>query len=545
MNQLLQKERIHFLTYLQQSINKYWDRDALSDINGKSYTYGQMALEIEKLHLLFKQLGIHKGDKVALCAKNSTSWAISFLAATSYEAVVVPLLHEFPAESVERLVVHSESIVLFADTEIWNKLHIENMKCLKYAFSMSGYKQLHGENVDVDKCMSISDFNAKDIKYPIDNFNDLAIINYTSGTASAPKGVMLTYNSISSNIQFGQWGIPNHPGDTVLSMLPLAHLFGLAFEFLYQLAGGCHVYFLGKVPSPTVLLESLKTVKPYMILTVPLVIEKIFKSAVFPILRKPTIRILMHVPVVNGLIKSKIRERLMQTFGGRLRVLIIGGAAINNDVENCMRDIKLPYTVGYGMTECGPILGYQDWRKFKKGSCGVAVHRIELKIDSSNQAKVPGEILVKGANVMSGYYKNSQATKAAFTSDGWMRTGDMGIIDSKGNIFIKGRCKSMILSSNGQNIYPEEIEDRLNNQPYVGESVVVERNKKLVAMVYPDMDRVEQESLNKKQLGDLMEKCRLSMNAYLPAYSRIAYIELRQSAFEKTPKRSIKRYLYQ
>jgi len=327
-------------------------------------------------------------------------------------------------------------------------------------------------------------------------------------------------------------------------MLPMAHMYGLAFEFLYQLAGGCHIYFLGKVPSPKVLLNSFAKVQPYMVVTVPLVIEKIFKNSVFPTINKPIIKFMMKAPFLSRIIKNRILKKIIDAFGGKLQVLIIGGAAINQEVEDCMKDIKIPYTVGYGMTECGPILGYEDWRKFKKKSCGKAVHRVEVRIDSEDPQNIVGEIHVRGDNVMEGYYKNPEATKAAFTEDGWMRTGDLGLIDNEGNIFIKGRSKNMILSANGQNIYPEEIEDKLNSQPYVVESIVVERDKKIVALVFPDLDRVSQESLDENDLAKLMEDNRIKLNLALPLYSRIAKIELLKEAFEKTPKRSIKRFMY-
>lgn len=355
---------------------------------------------------------------------------------------------------------------------------------------------------------------------------------------------MLTYGNISSNIEFGQWGIPNHPGETIVSMLPLAHMYGLAFEFLYQLAGGCHIFFIGKLPSPKVLLNAFAQVKPYMMVTVPLVVEKIFRNTVIPTLQKKSIKFIMKVPFFQDIVRKRVRSKILDAFGGQIRVMIIGGAAINKEVEDLMKWVRLPYTVGYGMTECAPILGYEDWRKFKKGSCGKIVHRMEVRIDSEDARKVVGEIQVRGENVMKGYYKNEEATKAAFTPDGWMRTGDLGLLDSRGNIFIKGRSKNMILSSNGQNIYPEEIEDKLNSQPYVIESVVVERDKKIVALVFPDLDRVSQESLDDLNLAQVMEENRIKMNLLLPNYSKIAKIEMMKEAFEKTPKRSIKRFLY-
>lgn len=531
-----------------------WDTPALTNYGGKTYTYGQIATNVAKYHILFEKIGLKKGEKVALCAKNSAEWGIAFLAVTSYQCVAVPLLNDFHPDSVQSLTEHSESVLLFTDEDIWNKLEPEKFTFLKTAVDVAqdktlftkidGLKEAH-DNIETLFNERYPDgFSITDVNYPTNNFEDLALINYTSGTTSDPKGVMLTYGNISSNIEFGQWGIPNHPGETIVSMLPLAHMYGLAFEFLYQLAGGCHVFFLGKIPSPKVLLAAFAQVKPYMMVTVPLVIEKIFRNTVIPTLQKPSIKFAMKIPFMQDIIRKRVRSKIIDAFGGSIRFIIIGGAAINKEVEDLMKDIKLPYTVGYGMTECAPILGYEDWKKFRKGSCGKAVHRMEVRIDSEDPRKIVGEIQVRGDNVMKGYYKNEEATKAAFTPDGWMRTGDLGVIDSKGNIFIKGRSKNLILSSNGQNIYPEEIEDKLNSQPYVVESVVVERDKKIVALVFPDMDRVSQESLDENNLAKVMEDNRIKMNLLLPNYSKIAKIELLKEAFEKTPKRSIKRFLY-
>lgn len=545
----------HFLTFIQNQIKHNWNCEALSNLNGESFTFGKIAEEIERLHILYEHLGIKKGDKIAICGKNSARWGIVFLSSTTFEATTVPLLNDFTPESIMHLTDHSESKILFTDTDIWKKLDATKMPNISAVFNIADFTLLYTNNVTNDFSNTYINWNsifadkypkfcAADVNYPVDNFEDLCLINYTSGTTSAPKGVMLTYRSISSNIQFGLKGIPNKPGWRIVSMLPLAHMYGLAFEFLYQLAGGCHVFFLGKIPSPKVLLGAFATVKPYMIVTVPLVVEKLFKSSVFPIIEKPSMKFFMKLPLLAKFIKKRIRLKLLDAFGGELQHLIIGGAAVNKEVEDCMKDIHFPYTVGYGMTECGPILGYEDWRKFKKQSCGKQVDRMELKIDSEDQEHIVGEILAKGANVMEGYYKNPEATKATFTEDGWMRTGDLGLIDDKGNVFIKGRSKNMILSANGQNIYPEEIEDSLNNQPYVVESVVVERDKKIVALVYPDLDRVSQESMDENDLAQLMEQNRIKLNLMLPLYSRISKIELLHKEFEKTPKRSIKRFLY-
>jgi long-chain acyl-CoA synthetase len=544
----------HFLTYFQNSAGLYWDREILTNIDGISYTYGQICDNIERLHILFEAAGLKKGDKVAICAKNSAQWCVAFLASTAYETVTVPLLHDFHPESIAALVTHSESKLLFTNTEIWSKLDVESMPLLQLAVNVEDYTILYNKiGAGLEDCLAnletlfstkFPNFSIKDVRYPTDNLDDLALINYTSGTTSDPKGVMLTYGNVSSNTTYAIDTIPNSPKNNIVSMLPLAHMYGMAFEFLYQVADGCHVHFLGKVPSPKVLLNSFARIQPFMIVTVPLVIEKIFRNTVFPTIQKPAIKALMKVPFFSRLIKNRVRSKILDAFGGKIEHIIIGGAAINKEVEDCMKDIRLPYTVGYGMTECAPILAYEHWKKFAKQSCGKVVDRMELRIDSEDPEHVVGEIQARGANVMLGYYKNPEATAAAFTDDGWMRTGDLGLIDKKGNIFIKGRSKNMILSANGQNIYPEEIEDRLNNQPYVVESVVVERDRRIVALVYPDYDRVSQASMDENDLAKLMEENRIKLNLMLPLYSRIARIELRKNEFEKTPKRSIKRFLY-
>ncbi|MCK9302010.1 MAG: AMP-binding protein [Bacteroidales bacterium] len=544
----------HLFYYIQKSMRNYWDSPALVNYGEDFLTYGQLAEKIARLHIVFEEVGVKKGDKIVLCAKNNVNWGVTFLAITTYQAIAVPLLNDFTAESIQALTEHSEAILLFTEKEKWDRLDHEKFTYLRGAVSADDFAVLYSKEGklpaamlhlnEVFKNKYHDEFNIKHVNYPTNNFEDVAIINYTSGTTSAPKGVMLSYNTLSSNVEFGLQGIPNHHGDAIVSMLPLAHMYGLAFEFLYQLAGGTTVHFLGKVPSPKVLLMAMAKVRPYLVITVPLVLEKIFKNNVFPIIKKPSMKFLMKNPITGPFVKKRIRSKVMDVFGGQTRSIVVGGAAINQEVESVMKDIKIPYTVGYGMTECGPLLGYEDWSRFKKGSCGKVVHRMEIRIDSEDQAKIPGEIQVKGMNVMLGYYKNEEATKAAFTEDGWMRTGDMGVIDAAGNIFIRGRIKNMILGSGGQNIYPEEIEDKLNNQPYIIESVVIERDKKIVALVYPDYDRVSQEDLDKMKLAQLMEENRINLNLLLPNYSKIAKIEMLKESFEKTPKRSIKRFLY-
>lgn len=544
----------NFLTHIQDGIRNNWNREAMTNIGGETITYAILAERIEKLHIILEAAGVSRQDKVAIYAKNSVNWGVSFLGASTYEATVVPLLSDFTAESASHLIKHSESVVLFTDSSRFSKMDITEIPDLKAVFDLEDFSLLYNgvgeelantvENIDSLFLNKFYAFEPKSVKYPSDNFDSLALINYTSGTSSEPKGVMLSYLNISSNMQFGHEAVVNKAGDCIVSMLPLAHMYGLIWEFLYQLHGGSHIYFLGKVPSPKVLLNSFALVKPYMMITVPLVVEKIFKNSIFPTVKKPYMRALLNIPIVAHIIKKRIRAKLMDAFGGNLKYMFIGGAAITKEVEDWMKALKLPYSIGYGMTECAPLIGYSDPETFVKGTCGRAVSRLEVRVDSPDPEHIVGELQVKGDNVMVGYYKNAEATLAAFTEDGWMKTGDLGLIDENGNISIKGRSKNLILSANGQNIYPEEIEEQLNNQPYIVESVIVERDKKIVALVYPDYDLVSQESLDDNALADLMDKNRIKLNLLLPKYSQIARIELRKEEFEKTPKRSIKRFKY-
>ncbi len=544
----------HYLNFIEHTIKNYWDSPALSDY-GTDYhlTYGQMAQKIATMHLMFEAAGIEKGDKIALCGRNSANWAVCFMAVTTYEAVAVSILAEFSPESVHSLVNHSVAKLLLVGDIVYKNLDPKAMPNLDGIICMQNFEVLYSDNKNLIKiCKNpevvfmeryVDGFGPVDVNYPQDNWDKPALINYTSGTTSDPKGVVLSYKAISSNIQFGEDGIANKPGWSMVSMLPLAHMFGLAFELLYQLAGGCHVYFLGKTPSPQVLLKAFADVHPYMVLTVPLVIEKIFQKAIFPMINKPMVKALWYTPGINIPLRRRVHDGLMNKFGGNLKYLIIGGAALNHDVEKCLKQIEFPYTVGYGMTECGPILGYEHWSEFKERSCGKAVDRMQVAVDSPNQHKVVGEILVKGDNLMTGYYKNPEATKAVFTEDGWLRTGDLGIIDRDGNIFIRGRNKSVIIGASGQNIYPEEIEGKLNNMPGVSESIVVDRAGKLIALVFPDFKAV-QEELATKSIDDILENIKLQVNRMIPAFCRLTAVEKVEKEFEKTPKRSIKRFLY-
>ena len=541
----------HYFTRLEEAVKTNWERPALGNYRGELFTFGQLATQIAKFHVFFEAIGLKKGEKVALCAKNSARWGVTFFAANTYEAVVVPILADFHPDSVNTLVDHSESTILLTDSDIWAKLDIAKMPTVKAVVSSSDFSLLYAATHEIQAANDNIDalfaekypngFTAADVAYPTDNDKELAIINYTSGTTSAPKGVMLRYECISANVTFGQKRLPSYPEDKIVSMLPMAHMYGMMFELIYPLCGGSSIYYLGKTPTPALLLGAMKEVKPYLVITVPLVMEKIFKSKVAPIVNKPVMKVLCAIPGVNQLIFKKVRTTLLNAFGGNIREIVMGGAALNPDVEKWFMKFKLPFTVGYGMTEAAPLMAYEDWWEFASKSCGKPIDTVEVRIDSEDPYTKVGEIQARGMNIMSGYYKNEEATKAAFTEDGWMRTGDLGLLDKKGNIFIKGRSKNMILSANGQNIYPEEIEAVLNNQPYVIESVVVDRGAKLVALVYMDKD-----ALKEAQVDLEMYKTTLiaEVNKSMPAYSKIGLIEVMAEPFEKTPKMSIKRFMY-
>ena len=542
----------HYFTRLQEAMISNWDRPALGNYRGETFTFGEVATQIAKLHVLYEAIGLKKGDKVALCAKNSARWGIAFFSANTYEAVVVPILADFHPDSVNSLVDHSESTVLFTDTDIWNKLDIEKMPQVKAVVSTADFKLLYAADDKISKANENlqelfekkypNGFTSADISYPTDNAKDLAIINYTSGTTSAPKGVMLRYECISANVTFGQKRLPSYPGDKIVSMLPMAHMYGMMFELIYPLCGCAAVYYLGKTPTPALLLGAMAEVKPYLVITVPLVMEKIFKSKVAPIINKPVMKVICAIPGLNQIIFKKVRTSLLNAFGGNVREIVMGGAALNPEVETWFKKFKLPYTVGYGMTEAAPLMAYEDWWDFASKSCGKAIDTIEVRIDSEDPYNKVGEIQARGMNVMSGYFKNEEATNAAFTADGWMRTGDLGLLDKKGNIFIKGRSKNMILSANGQNIYPEEVEAVVNNQPYVIESVVVDRGARLVALVFTDSDKMKAEAVD---VEEFKKNLMFEVNKSMPAYSKINIVEIMDQPFEKTPKMSIKRFMYQ
>ena len=541
----------HYFTRFEEAIKANWERPALGNFRGEVFTYGELATQIAKFHVFFDAIGLKKGDKVALCAKNSARWGVTFFAANTYEAVLVPILADFHPESVNSLVDHSESLVLLTDTDIWSKLDITKMPTIKAVISSSDFSLLYAADEKIQAANDNLDqlfaakypkgFSAADVSYPTDNDKDLAIINYTSGTTSAPKGVMLRYECVSANVEFGQDRLPSYPGDTIVSMLPMAHMYGMMFELIYPLCGGSSIYYLGKTPTPALLLGAMSEVKPYLVVTVPLVMEKIFKSKVAPVINKPVMKVITAIPGLNQIIFKKIRTTLLNAFGGNVREIVMGGAALNPDVEKWFKKFGLPFTVGYGMTEAAPLLAYECWREFALKSCGKCVDSVEVRIDSDDPYNKVGEIQAKGYSIMSGYYKNEEATKAAFTEDGWMRTGDLGLLDAKGNIFIKGRSKNMILSANGQNIYPEEIEAVVNNQPYVVESVVVDRGARLVALIYMDAEKAKSEGVD---LEAYKATIMAEVNKSMPAYSKVNLVEYMDQPFEKTPKMSIKRFMY-
>ena len=544
----------HYFARLQNAIRLYWDKPAVCNYRGETFTYGQLATQIERFHIFFEACGLKKGDRIAICAKNTARMAVSFLSVNTYETVVVPILSDFTPESVNHLVDHSESLMLFTDSDIWAKLDKSKMPLVKAVVSVNDFTLLYADNDDVKNAYAaISEtfasrypmgFTGENVTYNTDNWDDLDIINYTSGTTSAPKGVMLTYKALSATIDFGQRYIPSSDKFTMVSMLPMAHMYGLVYEFLYPLCNGTSITFLGKTPSPSLLLSAMHDVKPYLLITVPLVMEKVFKSAIKPVLDKPVMKVLTRIPGINSLIFKKIREKLLSALGGNLQMIIMGGAPLNPEVEKWFKKIGLPYTVGYGMTEAAPLLAYEACTSYVPGSCGRSVDCAIVRIDSEDPQHVVGEIQAKGDNICIGYYKNPEATAAAFTEDGFLKTGDLGIIDAHGNIFIRGRSKSMILSANGQNIYPEEVEAVVNNQDYVVESVVVDRASKLVALVYLDADAMKKAGLDEETVADLHETIRINANKALPSYSQLQKVEVVDKPFEKTPKMSIKRFMY-
>ena len=536
----------HYLKKLEETIHERWNQKALCDYGSDSFTYSDLATAIEQFRIFLNEAGITKRNKIAICARNSARWAMTFWSINVNGCVAVPLLADFHPNSISALTQHSDSVILFTEESIWKQLNPERMPALKAAINVKDGIMLWNNDKKVEKAWKNREkaftlrypygMLPEHVSYPTDNMDKLAIINYTSGTTGNPKGVMLTYGAISDTDEFSNSHFPNHPGETIVSMLPMAHMYGLAIEFIHPNVDGVTVYFLGKVPSPTTLLKAMQDVKPYMVVTVPLVMEKIYAKSIQPSLEK--MRRFFSIPYAKKLIYKIIRKKIISAFGGRVRCFIMGGAPLKPDVEQCFCDIRLPFTVGYGMTEACPLLGWEWWTDFVPGSCGKPVH--EIRIDSADPKNIAGEIQARGQNITVGYYKNPEANAVSFTDDGWFRTGDLGTMDENGNIFIRGRIKSMILNSSGQNIYPEELEAVLSGCPYVVEPLVVERNGKLVALIYPDIP----EDLDTKTKASIPELIRNTANKSLPSYSKIHKVELRDTPFEKTPKMSIKRFLY-
>lgn len=542
---------------LEESFRKNWDCAALSDFKGITLHYRDVARRIEKLHIIFNICGVEKGDRIAICSRNQANWGVVFLACLTYGAVPVPILHEFKPGNVHHIVNHSDSRVLFVGDVVWENLSESEMPNLEAIILINDFSLLTSKREQITETRERlnemfgkkypKSFGPSDINYhKEESGEELAMINYTSGTSGFSKGVMIPYRALLSNVLFAHEVVPNiNNKSNIVSMLPTAHMYGMMFEFLFEMTVGAHVHFLTRIPSPRIIMEAFATIKPDVIISVPLIIEKIYKQKLQPILNKTSMKVLLKLPVIDQLLQSKIKDELVKTFGGNFYEIIVGGAAFNKEADEFFNKIQFPYTVGYGMTECAPIISYAAWDKAKLFSCGKPAPRMEIRIASSDPGRIPGEIQVKGANVMLGYYKNEEATAESFTTDGWMRTGDMGIIDEDGYLFIKGRCKSMILGPSGQNIYPEEIESVINNMPYVIESLVIDAAGKLVALVYPDMELAGKDGLDKAALLAKMEENIAAVNADMPNYSKIAGVRLVPEEFEKTPKKSIKRYMYQ
>jgi len=542
-----------FISYLEDSISKNWELTALSDYEGESFTYAETAGYIRHFHKLFKSAEINEGDKIALIGKNSARWGILYISIVSYGAVAVPVLPDFKPDDLHEIVNHSDAVLLFLGGTLTGKLELSKMSKLIGIIAIDDFSLLQSQSEKLSSIFKtngfdINQFNQKENKnnfhLPQVNNQKLALISYTSGTTGFTKGVMLQHNSLAANIRFAQRNMPLEAGDKIVSFLPLAHAFGAAFEFLFPFTMGCHITILTKTPSPQIIIKAFQEIKPALILSVPLVIEKIYKNKLLPMLRKPHIKVLLSLPIIKNILLNKFNSKLREVFGGNFRELIIGGAPINNEAEAFFKKMKFPFTVGYGMTECGPLISYEKFSKFISGSAGKVVDTLEIKIDSEDPQNITGEIMVRGENVMLGYYKNEKATKEIINEEGWLHTGDIGIIDKEGNIHIKGRSKSMILGSNGKNIYPEEIESIFDNRYAVGESLIVHRDNKLVALIYPDFETVEKENILPDDLIKIYEHHKKAINQKLPGYMNVSSVELQNEEFVKTPKKSIKRYLY-
>lgn len=546
-----------FLALIEKSIKDNWEYAALTDYKGATHQYKDIARKIAKLHILFEACGIEKGDKIAIIGRNSANWAIAYLATLSYGAVVVPILHEFKPDSLHHIINHCEAKLAFVGDTTWENINPADMIKVSAIYALADFSLLYCNSgrcnyarENLNKLFGERyprSFTKDDLVFHVEDNEELAIISYTSGTTSHSKGVMLPYRSLLSNISFAIEAIPSMgQGSKVVSLLPMAHMYGMAFEFLYEISIGAQIYFLTRTPSPKVIMEAFEDVKPGLIVAVPLIIEKIYRKKIAPEIGRPAVKAMLALPFLDTAVTNKIRQTLVNSFGANFHEVIIGGAPFNKETEDFFKRMQFPYTVGYGMTECGPIVAYSPWEEHILHSCGRAAPRMAIRIDSSNQTEEVGEIQLKGDNVMLGYYKNEDATKAAFTEDGWLRTGDLGVLDKEGNLYIKGRSKNMILGPSGQNIYPEEIEDTLNAMNMVSESLVLDKGEgRLEACIYPDFEAADSTNLTMKDIKKIMDQNVAELNSNLPSYSKISCVRIVTEEFEKTPKRSIKRFLYQ
>jgi len=545
------KERL--IGYIEQSIRKNWDIEALSNYKEKGYTYREIAEKILRLQIFFKDSGIKEGDKIALVGRNSANWCVVYLASVTYGAVIVPILPDFKSDDLNNLVNHSDAALLFVDDKIFEGLDIDKLPLIQAAISIDDFSVITARTDEIKiKYLATEEkfikaypsLRKEDVKFSDITNDKLAVISYTGGTTGFSKGVMITHNSLAANIRFAQTHMPLQPGDPLVSFLPLAHTYGCAFEFLFPFTIGCHITILSKTPSPQIVVQAFKEIKPRLILSVPLVIEKIFKKQLLPVISKPHMKLLLAIPGINKIIKGKIREKLVETFGGRFHEIVIGGAAFNAEAEKFFRKIGFPFTVGYGMTECGPLISYTSWNTTKLGGSGKPVDTLEVTIDSSDPQKEIGEIILRGENVMLGYYKNEKATREIIDENGWMHTGDLGIMDNEGNIFIKGRSKSMLLGPSGKNIFPEEIEAVINNMDYVSESLVIMDDGKLVGLIHPDFDMLKKDNISDEKFAEMLDGIRKSVNDKIPEFMAVTKFRINPEEFAKTPKRSIKRFLY-
>lgn len=539
--------------YVEKSLKENWNNPAFSDYLGQTFTFSDVAKDIVRIHGILKTWGIKPGDKVALLGRNSSTWAVTYLATISYGAVIVPILADFAPADIHHIVNHSDSTILFTSDQIWENIDDSSMPHLTAIFSLTRFDLLVSRDDEASAswkaevaaiAKKIENLTSNDISFEEISNEKLGVISYTSGTTGFSKGVMLPLNSLAANVLFGHNNIPLQAGDKIVSFLPLAHAYGCAFEFLWPFSVGCHITFLTKTPAPKTILQAFEQVRPKLVLTVPLIIEKIYKKQILPTINKQSMKLLLMVPLLDKKIYQQVNKKLSDAFGGNFMQVIIGGAPLNAEVEDFLKKIKFPFTVGFGMTECGPLISYAAWADNPQGACGKILPTLSVKIDSNDPLNEVGEIMVRGENVMLGYYKNPEATNATLDAEGWLRTGDLGVVDNDGYIFIKGRSKSMILGPSGQNIYPEEIEAKLNNMPYIQESLVVERNNRLVALIYPDYDAADEAGLSPEDLVLVMEENKKTLNQELPAYMQLQKTKLYPEEFEKTPKKSIKRFLY-